>query len=249
MKHENSELINQNARDAAAAQLTSARKYEQSTPPSQRYPMDRPAKNYLMQLMGLQHFFNYVGNLSAPVMVDVGSGTTRGMADFKRSQLWPQVRFQATVLSYQPEIATLLGWKDTHITSAEVMRPYGPETVGGFLGLFSLFYSQAPDLVAQTLWKLLIPGGVVKTLMKSDATKDLSKLLPNQVFIAAFHRAGFVVAPPRLNTGEHPVIMAMKPSVDMSESSANETLQNLLSADEATYSRQAELVNNCVNVL
>jgi SAM-dependent methyltransferase len=137
---------------------------------------DRDKLDYFFALNGLSNFFDYAfkaGRLHTwpwpwpyPQVLDIGAGTTRGIAEIAESEIGNKLVFQATVLTRNPQIEKNLGFEFTHITSAEVLRGFSPESISAVISFNGIAYSAEPEIAARRIDEILIPGGAIKVTFK-----------------------------------------------------------------------------------
>ncbi len=129
---------------------------------------DRDKMGYLWAFNGLDQLFDYVRQLdSGGLVLDIGAGTTKGIAEIAKSKLGQGLNFKATVLFRNPKIENGLGFKNTHITSAAVLRGVDSNSVSAILSLNAIAYTVGLPTVARKLDQVLVPGGVIKTTFRS----------------------------------------------------------------------------------
>jgi SAM-dependent methyltransferase len=126
------------------------------------YLQNRQGWEYVKTLEGVEHLFDYVRTLPSNTILDIGAGTTAGIHQLAQSPTGAGLTFEATTLRYRPEIEENLGKERTHITSGETLRGIKDNSVGCIFGVYSVTYSAAPNLVMQSMNRVLVPGGVVK---------------------------------------------------------------------------------------
>ena len=130
--------------------------------------LNRSGKDYIKDLRGLKYFFDYVRQLPWPMVLDIGSGSTKGINDIEKSSIGEGLFFEATSLhADRREVDEHLGMDYLHITSAEVLRgskrkPIRDSTYGAVLALYALGWSHGPDLVMHRINDILIPGEYLK---------------------------------------------------------------------------------------
>src|SRR3989344_4966411 len=111
--------------------------------------VDRDGKGYAQIFRGMSETFDYVSGLRSKVVLDVGAGNTRGIAELSRDYPW--LDFRATVLTLPRDIETMHYRGCITVTSAECLRGIPVESVGGILALNSIAYSREPELVVGRL--------------------------------------------------------------------------------------------------
>ncbi len=126
---------------------------------------DRDGKGYVQIFRGLEETFNYVSGLRSKVVLDIGAGNTKGIAELSRDYQW--LDFRATVLTLPRDVGTMHYRGCITVTSAECLRGVPAESVGGILALNSIAYSRDPELVVSRLDDVLVPSGVIKATFRS----------------------------------------------------------------------------------
>ena len=132
--------------------------------------VDRDGKGYAQIFRGMSETFDYVSGLRSKVVLDVGAGNTRGIAELSRDYPW--LDFRATVLTLPRDIETMHYRGCITVTSAECLRGIPVESVGGILALNSIAYSREPELVVGRLDDVLVPSGVIKATFRSWRVED-----------------------------------------------------------------------------
>ena len=110
-----------------------------------------------------------------------------------------------------------LGLKNTHITSAETLRPFADESVAVLLSVYSVNYSASLRLVAESIDRVLVPGGVFKGFFpfrKEDTSLEAETAYP---FVVALAEKGYDIVcaeGDQLDNGYyegHGIVLAVKP--------------------------------------
>lgn len=155
------------SRAAIAGQISYIRHIEQRGD-YREVEWDRNKLEYLREFNGLSNVFKYVRQLDAGGLVlDVGAGTTRGIGEISKSKLGEGLNFKATVLTRHSDIANNLGFENTHITSAAVLRGTDYHSVSAIISLNGLAYTVESPVVARKIDQVLVPGGVIKATFRS----------------------------------------------------------------------------------
>ena len=209
-------------RKKAARQIRYTRKYERY----QRdfglrqfgYEVNRSADKYIAAIGGLEELFKYLRARRSTKVLDIGSGTGKAIDGISESNLGEGFDFVRTALTknLSPE-----GTKKVHLTSAEILRGIPSNSFGAVLAVCSVGYSEAPELVAEQIDRVLVPGGVFKGVFAdSDAELVYGKLLKFKNYTAlhsALHRRGYDTAVlanfPYLGKENDPdhILLAIKP--------------------------------------
>lgn len=173
----------------------------------------RDGRDYLDECNGLQHYFNYVKSLNPNgTVLDIGAGTTHGCADLAHWNTAKGLRFEATVLRRDPRINEYLGFRSTHITSAEALRGFKPESISAVLSVYGLAYADLQAVVR--INEVLIPGGIIKATfgIKDMARDDGTFLYGSGQYVRKLRELGYdvdVITPTK--PVEHAVLVAVKP--------------------------------------
>lgn len=184
-------------RQYIASQIRSFREKERSGALEKKW-LNRTGTDYIYELRGLKHLFDYVRTLPSHKVLDIGAGTTKGIADIANSNFGRDLQFEATVLyRNQKEIEKNLGKNKTHSTSAEVLRgslsnPMNSESYGAILSVMSITYTKDPEKVIKRINDLLIPGGVFKgDFNNKDNFNRAGDMLSPQHFARVFSDLGY----------------------------------------------------------
>lgn len=199
-------------RKMVAERLKKLRALEEARSP---YNIWRDGADYIRVLNGIQHLFRYVRGLPSKIVLDVGAGTTMGISGVSRDPVGSGLDFHATVLSGNPHIQSNLGKERTHHTSAETLRAFPSESIGCVLGVQSLTYSADPPLVATSIDRVLVPGGVLKTVIRTDRPTfyhQHEEFPQPRVWVEALKSLGYDVA--ELKDDPDVLIVAIKPGGD-----------------------------------
>lgn len=221
-------------RNAIAQQIREARKTDRSA----LHLTDRVGWEYVEQLKGVQHMFEYVRGLSSHRVLDVGAGDTKGTHDLSRSPFGAGLEFEAVVLTNRSVIEEHLGRDRTHNTSVEMLRGIEDSSIGCVIAVFSLAYSAQPSLAIEGIDRVLVPGGVLKArFLKKDTPRSESSPQFALEFREALAKLGYDVAID--NTREVRVLLAIKPG---KQSSAVMTAAKLMKADDDSGGSQVHLL-------
>lgn len=200
------------------------------------YLENRDAYFYFECLKGYRYFLDYVRQLPKPVVLDIGAGTTKAIAEIAKSRIGKGLQFLATTLRRNPEIALNLGFKHTRITTIEVLRGVPSGSVGGIFSVFSLPYVVDPKLALESIDRVLCSGGVIKMHfpVREVQTQHAKKVGNNyhsyQIFLEELKKMGYDLAWDADKTLLSCVIVAVKPG---NSSVAN--AEKLLSEDMSDY--------------
>ncbi|KKT00813.1 MAG: hypothetical protein UW07_C0004G0008 [Candidatus Nomurabacteria bacterium GW2011_GWF2_43_8] len=144
----------------AARQIRAVRKNERQwiNTNKGKFLTNRGKYDYIWELHGLKELFAYLRIKKNTKVLDIGSGTGRAVDEISKSELGKGLEFVKTALiNYSGENS-----RKIHLTSAEVLRGIPSDSFGAILAVFSVAYSEAPELVAQQIDRVLVPGGVFK---------------------------------------------------------------------------------------
>ena len=181
--------------------------------PKKRWVNDRMGRDYVSYLKGLEATFQYIRGLESNLVLDIGTGTSQGIADIARSDLGKGLQFKGTSVTPLPEFNQYLGNDQVIITSAESLRGVESSSVGGIIALHSISYAAEPQYMVARLDQVLVDGGVVK--MVTDDNDNSNRGLGERTrewFIDAFKKIGYDVAV------YEDVVLAIKRSGDKSTS-------------------------------
>lgn len=198
----------------------------------QGYQRSRSGEFYVRMLHGLEHFFQFVGEIKeSSVVIDIGAGTTRGISELAVANSKRGLDFHATILTPLREVnsswvgVSKLERSRIHITSAEALRGFASKSVAGIISLHALSYTASPELAVRRINEVLVDGGVVKSTIwtKEEAPAKYDE------FIGTFRSLGYDITTqtaeergysPRFYT----LLLAIKPGGD-SRISAEELLR------------------------
>lgn len=219
-------------RTMVARQLLKIRAHERERDASYVDGWDRDLLEYIKWLGGISIFLRYAEQLDGQRLVlDIGSGTNKGITEIARSKLGRNLNFVGTNLSRVPESLGNTDPVRTVRTSAEVLRGIEDESVNGIIALASIAYSDSPSMVASSLNRVLAPGGVIKSFFRpigrEDEFSDEYNYKTHYRFSAAFLALGYDVAV-RVGIDED-LMVAVKPGETQPKFGAS----GLLNADSS----------------
>lgn len=151
--------------DQLAGKLAKLRTHERdaAASPIMNIIRDRPATSYIEHLGGLAATLQYAATLPVPTIVDLGAGSSRAIAEIKKSEYGKGLNFKGIGLIFDSAIEQNIGRENYRLTPAEKMRGFEDSSVGGFISVFgATTYTDRLDLVLPKMDKLLIPGGIIK---------------------------------------------------------------------------------------
>lgn len=159
-------ILSPETRHELARELRKARLIEmQRIMPDQRLneKRDRTGETYIDHLSGLQGTLNYVTKLPTAIVVDLGAGSSRAVAQISRSKYGEGLTFLATGIVNDPEIDKHIGRSSYRITPAETMVGFDSSSIGGFISVYGPFeHSAYLDQVLERTDELLVPDGIIK---------------------------------------------------------------------------------------
>lgn len=208
-------MITQEAieRGSVAKQIRFARNSERQ-PRYTDNDWGRSMEEYLVIFNGLSNLLKHVSQMGGNLVLDIGAGTTKGISEIEKSKLGEELEFRATVLKRHPAIEDNLGYDKTHITSVETLRGVEDSSVGLALALNSIAYSASPKMTAQSIDRVLIPGGILKARFnpKDRLRDDLPYYKVHDQFTQELRRLGYDVCVPDVPSEE--LILAVKPGIN-----------------------------------
>lgn len=159
---------------------------------------------YVESMQGLTHFLSYAKSLSFQKvkLLDIGAGYGRALQELSQDDdLNYNLDIIGTSLTklekgreYETENVRMV------LTPAETLSIIGDGEVAAVISRYGLGHSHAPELVAKSLDRVLMPSGVLKTVymdVHSNNPKDieytkyhrrLEEVLKNLEFDIAFHK-------------------------------------------------------------
>lgn len=125
---------------------------------------NRNGNDYRKYFLGLARLLDYVRTFEDPAVLDIGAGTTKGISEIANSEEGMGIQFFATVLRKTPQIKQYLGNERTLIAPAETLEGVNDDAVAAVLALQSITYSVAPEMVIDSIDRILKSGGVLKAI-------------------------------------------------------------------------------------
>ncbi len=198
-------------------------------------------------LMGLQHFISYVRSLSfgKVKMLDIGAGHGKAMGELENIEdLSYNLEIIGTTLTKNKKTERNLGNEKIILTPAETLKPIKDSEISGIISVHGVGHSKSPELVADSIYRVLVPSGAFKTTYVDFENgegwyKEFTEM--HQRLIDRLTSLGFDVAlyknPTKTLAGQDAiavVLAAIKPPV------VGITAQKLLSLDFADYEEQKE---------
>lgn len=186
---------------------------------------DRNELVYRHSFKGLGATFDHVRGLESKVVLDIGTGTSRGISEMSKSEYGKGLEFKGTsVTALLPEFDKYLGRENITITSAESLQGIENNSIGCVLALHSMSYTAEPQYVVARLNEVLVEGGVVKAVVDQNKRNQHFKEKDARRFVSAFKKLGYSVA-----TSQN-LVLAIKPFRDKSKSQV--TAQDLIRQDK-----------------
>lgn len=156
---------NPESRKQMAGAIKRARGLERLRESGPAYKMERSATEYIAELQGLKYFFKYVRRCPIQKVLDLGAGNPRGISELSKTTYGKGIEFEALGLT-KPKEFYGFPEKKFHIGAAESLKSISDESFSGIVAVHSApSYSAAPELVAKQIHRILIPGGVIKTIL------------------------------------------------------------------------------------
>ena len=174
------------------------------------YHKERGYSAYKEMLFGFSEFFNYV--IEHPTLpkrvLEVGVGEAYAFQDMRKEYKGKLELIGTALRTPQKEDFR----ENVHLTSAEALTGFAPESLGGVYGVYSLPYGQ-PELVTQRLHEVLAPGGIIKALFPNWKRKDSESVFhTSEPFVEIWKKLNYDIA--ILSTsGDFPenIVVAIKP--------------------------------------
>jgi len=146
-------------------------------------------------------------------VLDLGAGDQlRAVTQLGSMNEYSSLHFLATVLRYRRSF--LNSTVPVHATSAEMLREFPDDSLDVIIGVHSISYSVAPELVAMRLFKALSGGGLVVASCKYKYDRNTREKTATQLE-QSFVNSGFDVQVLKLHPKtkiEHDILLARKPS-------------------------------------
>lgn len=157
-------------RIAAAQKIRDARAADKSYDNDQiAYRRIRGEGEFRREILGLTHLFEYIRTLPSKKILEIGGGEGNARGEFSDNPNLHDLYFEGTDL--------INTGSANYVTSAEVMRGISSNAYGGVLSMYSISYSEAPELVGRQINRVLIPAGVFKgTFPRSDRLMAVNQL-------------------------------------------------------------------------
>jgi SAM-dependent methyltransferase len=186
-------------RDKVATQIRKLRSGEyENIHGGEFYERGRSLSKYKEELRGINSSLTYANDLAEKdlghVVLDIGAGTTRAVSEIRDSYkgIFPKLTFQSTTLVADKKIAEYIGLENNHITSGESLRGIEDNSVALAISVYSLTYSKSPQMVAESLNRVLCPGGIAKIAFLYGGSK-FARVSSIKSFRKEFLRVGLEV--------------------------------------------------------
>jgi SAM-dependent methyltransferase len=165
-------------RIAIAKSLQRARLFDRGESGGE-YMNDADLLHYLIKLQGLAHFMEYARELEGPRLVlDIGAGTTRAIAELANSRIGEDLNFGAVILSRDDRIPENFGYDRTIQTEVERLRGIEDQSVSGIISRSGISYSAVPEAAVASVDRVLVPGGAIKACFRRDSSEQDDALSP-----------------------------------------------------------------------
>lgn len=145
-------------RSRAASTIWKLRRLEASPHP---YNTERGLSTYIHRLNGLDRTIDYLQTLKSCTVLDIGAGRCMAIEELALDRGLSAIATGLRPLRHSDKswLKDIITYK---ITPAETLRGIQDSTVGAILAVRSISYSSAPQLVAASMNRVLVPGGVIK---------------------------------------------------------------------------------------
>ena len=242
----------QKIRTEAAAEIIEQRRIDRirGVDYASDYSRTRGLLEYTNNLQGLTNYLAYIRSLPfrKGLLLDIGSGSTKAMAELSTAEdLSYNLAIKATSLAIDKDARQNLGREKIVITNAESLRGIKDAEVSGAISVFSIGHSAAPELVAKSIDRVLVPSGAFKSVFSENPENiDNGKWSErHKRLIKSFRDMGYSLALSDIegvNFSNEPLITTVmlaikKPVVGISA-------HKLLDLDRETYKTQiSELIS------
>ena len=200
-------IENPEKRMAVASQIKEAKKRDTVGGSEHQWKNYRGYNSYESYLGGFSGMFEYIKTLPSHKVIDIGAGHTVAFGQLSRGAKDQGLTFEAVTLS--GSLRRQSYFKNDikiHINSAENMRSISSNEYGGVISVYSICYSEAPDVVVDNIDRILVPGGVFKGSFAPDEKGlDVPGAKTPHLFNEYFIKKGYDTA---INEG---VLLAIKP--------------------------------------
>lgn len=204
----------------------------------------RNMEEYLTIFNGLSNLLKHVRRSGGNLVLDVGSGTTKGISEVAKSKLGEGLDFRATVLKRHQAIGNNLGYDKTFITATETLKGVKDSSVGLVLALNSIAYSASPRITIRSIDRVLVPGGVLKARFnpKDLRRDDLPYYKSHDQFSEELRALGYDIYIPDDYSEE--LVLAVKPGVNTRSASdlfsMDSGLMDLIANREGYFAKPVE---------
>lgn len=155
--------MNEKERSELASELRHNRKAEKEKIEKASH-YNRTAWGYTYELGGVEASFDYVRNLPVKTILDLGTGTGKALAEFKKSPEGNGLNFIGQAIKNNKAIVNNLGSGGYRITPVESLKTIPDKSVGAVISVYGgMMYSRHYDSMADSISRILIDDGLVKT--------------------------------------------------------------------------------------
>jgi hypothetical protein len=224
-------------RDAVARQIREGREHDKQ----KKWKDIRNGAMYSYTLRGVSETFEQVRSFGqSKVILDIGTGSSKGIQEIAQSPFAEGLSFKATSLTQHEEHGVHLPKKDIILTSAEVLRGVRPASIGCILAVRSIGYTERPTQLIARLDQVLAEGGFIKAVFPSLSTE--LKERTGKEFADAFIALGYDVAytPGKVfkifvtgQLGGDEVLLARKPYKDPTKDPHPVSAKEIIALDQA----------------
>jgi SAM-dependent methyltransferase len=205
------------------------------------YTLSRGAESYIRELQGVDYFFDYVSTVQRGIadMLEIGIGKGIAAREFMEEGIMRNIRLSATGLIDYPRELGRSGLHRFALTDAEDLGMLPEQMFAGVIGVYSIAYSEHPEIAMQEVDRVLMPGGAVKFKFPPHTThvgRGTSVVFKNhEMFSRQAMDLGYSVA---LDGAAAPtVLLAIKPGMRQGM-----TASRLLELDRQNMQTQLEVL-------
>lgn len=143
----------------------------------------RGVMEYVFELEGLVHFLSYVRSLSfgRSKVLDIGTGIGKALDQLSQMDEWSyNLDFEGTALSRDKKHKKFSIGNKIRLTSVEQLRGFKQNEFAGIISVYGLGYSGAPEMAAESIDRVLAPGGALKTVYGFPGENDEVPISPDK---------------------------------------------------------------------
>ncbi len=178
---------------------------------------------YQKRFQGIEGFLHYVRLYpSSKTVLDLGAGDGNAINELASHELGRGL---------QPLATGLLRETNQHLegvpyveTPAETLNGIADQSIGGILANYSITYSNEPERVVDSVDRVLVPGGLIKSTFHEMLRYGMLPVSHTYNFAPLFEAKGYDVAT------QHNILYAKKPGLETRFS-----IQQLLKLDQALH--------------